>query len=79
MLRKILTVPALAIVAVMYMAITLGLVRLTLMIAEVPSFATRALARAGELGAGIIVLLGGTFIATRLAVWLFDPATGSSR
>ena len=79
MLRKILTVPALAVVAVMYMAITLGLVQLTLDIPGISSPAVRLFARCGELGAGVVALLGGTIIATRLAVWLFDPAAGSSR
>jgi hypothetical protein len=79
MARKILAIPAVLLIAGMYMCITLGMVRLTLSVGDISAAAVRALARCGELGAGVIVLLGGTFIATKFAVWLFQPAADSSR
>ena len=62
------------IVVAMYLAILLGLVRVTLMIGDISPVALHAAARCGELALGIVLLLGGTAIATRMAVWIFGPA-----
>jgi hypothetical protein len=74
MKRILLTIPAFMIVVAMYLAILLGLVRVTLMIGDISSMALHAAARCGELALGIVLLLGGTAIATRMAVWIFGPA-----
>jgi hypothetical protein len=79
MKRILLTIPAFLLVVGIYMAIVLALVRVTLMIGDIPSGATRAIARGGELALGIVLLLGGTIVATRMAVWLFRPAAEVSR
>jgi hypothetical protein len=79
MKRVLLTIPAFLIVIAMYLAILLVLVRVTLMIGDIPSVALRAAARFGELALGIVLLLGGTAFATRLAVWIFRLADGFER
>ena len=79
MKRILLTIPAFLFVVGIYMAIALALVRVSLMIGDIPSIATRAIARGGEMALGIVLLLGGTAVATRLAVWLFRPAAEVSR
>jgi hypothetical protein len=76
MKRVLLTIPAILIVVAMYLAILLGLVRVTLMIGDISSVALHAAARCGELALGIVLLLGSTAIATRMAVWIFRPANG---
>ncbi|HEY4840173.1 MAG TPA: hypothetical protein VIH72_16265 [Candidatus Acidoferrales bacterium] len=58
----------------MYLAILLGLVRVTLMIGDIASSLLRTVAGCGELMLGIVLLLGGTWITTRMAVWIFPPA-----
>jgi hypothetical protein len=57
----------------MYLAILLGLVRVTLMIGDISTLALRAAAGCGELALGMVLLLGGTALATRMAVWIFRP------
>jgi hypothetical protein len=79
MKRVLLTVPSFLIVVAMYLAILLGLVRVTLMIGDISSVALQVVARCGELALGIVLLLGGTAIATRMAVWIFRPADGIER
>jgi hypothetical protein len=74
MKRVLLTIPAFLIVVAMYLAILLGLVRVTLMIGGIASVPVHVAARCGELALGIVLLLGGTAIATRMAVWIFRPA-----
>jgi hypothetical protein len=76
MKRILLTIPAFLIVVGMYLAILLGLVRVTLMIGDIASVPIHFAARCGELALGIVLLLGGTAVATRLAVWIFRPADG---
>jgi hypothetical protein len=73
MTRYLLSLPAVAFVISMYTGILLLLVRLTVSISGIPTGALRVLAFSGEGALGIILLLGGTFIATRLAVFLFTP------
>ena len=79
MKRVLLTIPAFVIVAGIYLGILFGLVRVTLMIGEISSAVLRAASWGGELTLGIMVLLAGTFVATRMAVWLFRPASGIER
>ena len=79
MKRVLLTIPAFLIVVAMYLAILLGLVRITLMIGDIPSMAIHVAARCGELALGIVLLLGGTVLTTRVAVWIFRPADGIER
>ena len=75
MKRYLITPPALLAVIGMYLAILSALVRVTLFINAIPSDLWRSVARAGELILGIGLLLGGTLIATHLAVWLFQPSS----
>jgi len=79
MKRVLLTIPAFLIVVGMYLAILLGLVRVTLMIGDIPPGVAHAAARCGELALGVVLLLGGSAVATRTAVWLFRPAAESDR
>jgi hypothetical protein len=79
MKRVILTIPAFFLVVGIYLAILLGLVRVTLMIGDIPAGVIHAAARCGELALGVVLLLGGTFVATRMAVWLFRPTAGIDR
>lgn len=79
MKRVLLTIPAFLIVIAMYLAILMGLVRVTLMIGDIASVPIHFAARCGELALGIVLLLGGTVVATRLAVWIFRPADGIER
>jgi hypothetical protein len=74
MTRYLLSVPAVAFVISMYTAILLLLVRQTASIQGISAVAVRVLAFTGEGALGIILLLGGTLIATRLAVMLFAPS-----
>jgi hypothetical protein len=74
MRRTLLTIPAFLIVVAIYLAILLVLVRVTLMIGDISSIALHVAARCGELALGIVLLLGGTVLATRMAVWIFRPA-----
>jgi hypothetical protein len=76
MKRVLLTIPAFLFVVGMFLAILLGLVRVTLMIGDIPSGILRLAAWCGLLALGSILLLGGTAVATRVAVWLFRPAAG---
>jgi hypothetical protein len=66
-------IPFLIVIA-MYLAILLGLVRVTLIIGDISSSLWRLVAGCGELVLGIVLLLGGTWITTRMAVWRFGPA-----
>ena len=79
MKRVLLTIPAFLIVVAMYLAILMGLVRVTLIIGEISSIALHVAAECGELALGIVLLLGGTAFATRMAVWIFRPADGFER
>ncbi len=79
MKRVLLTIPAILIVIGIFLTILMGLVRITLMIGEIPSGVLRAAARCGELTLGIVLLLGGAWVATHLAVWIFGPAAGIER
>ncbi len=74
MKRVLLTIPAFLIVVGMYLTILLGLVRVTLMIGEISLAAVRAAAWCGELALGVVLLLGGAWVATHMAVWIFGPA-----
>jgi len=73
MKRVLLTIPAFLFVVGMFLAILFGLVRVSLMVGEIPSGVMHAFARCGELALGVALLLGGTTVATRMAVWLFRP------
>jgi hypothetical protein len=79
MKRALLTIPAFLIIVAMILAILFVLVRVSLTVGDIPSDFVRAAARCGELVLGVVLLLGGTFVATRLAVWLFRPAGGIER
>jgi hypothetical protein len=79
MKRALLTIPAFLIIVAMILAILFSLVRVSLMVGDISSDFVRAVARCGELVLGVILLLGGTFVATHLAVWLFRPAGGIER
>jgi hypothetical protein len=79
MKRALLTIPALLFVTGIYLTILLGLVRLTLLVGEIPSGVVHALARCGELALGVTLLLGGTYVATHLAVWIFRPDAQADR
>ena len=79
MKRALLTIPAFVMIVAMILTILFALVRVTLMVGDISSDFVRAFARCGELALGVILLLGGTFVATRLAVWLFRPAGGIER
>jgi hypothetical protein len=79
MKRVLLTIPAFLIVVGIFLTILMGLVRLTLMIGEISSTMLRAAARCGELTLGIVLLLGGIWVATHMAVWIFGPATEFDR
>jgi hypothetical protein len=74
MKRLLLIIPSLIFAVGMYMAILLGLVRITLYIREISGVVLQILAGCGELVLGTCLLLGGTFLVTRLAVWLFQPS-----
>jgi len=74
MKRVLLTIPAFLIVVGIFLTILLGLVRVTLMIGEISFSALRAVAWCGELALGVVVLLGGAWVATHMAVWIFGPA-----
>lgn len=74
MKRVLLTIPAFLIVVGIFLTILMGLVRITLMIGEIPSGALRVAARCGELALGIVLLLGAVWLATHMAVWIFGPA-----
>jgi hypothetical protein len=73
MKRILLTIPSLIFAVGMYLAILFVLVRVTLYIRQIPSGTLRTFADCGELALGSCLLLGGTFLTTRLAVWLFQP------
>lgn len=79
MKRALLTIPAFLIIVAMILAILFVLVRVSLMVGDISSDFVRAAARCGELVLGVVLLLGGTFVATRLAVWLFRPVGGIER
>jgi hypothetical protein len=79
MKRVLLTIPAFLIIVAMILAILFSLVRVSLMVGDISSDILRAAARCGELVLGVILLLGGTFLATHLAVWLFRPSGGIER
>lgn len=79
MKRVLLTIPALLLVTGIYLAILLGLVRVTLMVGNIPVGMLHALARCGELVLAVTLLLGGTFVATRTAVWIFRPSADADR
>jgi hypothetical protein len=79
MKRVLLTIPAFLTIVAMILAILFALVRVSSMVGDISSDAIRAAARCGELALGVILLLGGTFVATHMAVWLFRPAGGIER
>jgi len=79
MKRVLLTIPALAIVTGIYLTILLGLVRVTLLVGNITGGVMHALAGFAELVLAILLLLGGTFVATRTAAWIFGPAGETSR
>jgi len=79
MKRALLTIPAFLMIVAMILAILFALVRVSLMVGDISSDFVRAAARCGELALGVILLLGGTFVTTRMAVWLFRPAGGIER
>lgn len=79
MKRVLLTIAAFLIVVGMYLTILLGLVRVTLMISEIPAGLMHAGARCAELALGVALLLGGSWVATHMAVWIFRPADGIER
>lgn len=74
MKRVLLTIPAFLIVIGMFLTILMGLVRVTLMIGEISSGLLKVAAHCGELALGVVVLLGGSWVATHMAVWIFGPA-----
>jgi hypothetical protein len=76
MARYLLSIPAVAFVIAMYTGILLLLVRLTISITGISAVVLRVLAFTSEAALGIILLLVGTVIATRLAVLLFAPSKG---
>jgi hypothetical protein len=79
MKRLLLTIPAFLIIVAMILAILFALVRVSLTVGNITSHAIRAAARFGKLVLGVILLVGGTFVATRMAVWLFRPADTTNR
>lgn len=79
MKRALLTIPAFVMIVAIILTILFALVRVTLMVGDISSDFVRAIARCGELALGVILLLGGTFVATRLAVWLFQPTDTTNR
>jgi len=79
MKRVLLTIPAFLIVIGMFLTILMGLVRVTLMIGEIPSGALRVAARCGEMALGVVLLLGYAWMATHMAVWIFGPANRIER
>jgi hypothetical protein len=78
MKRVLLTIPAFLLVVAMFLAILFALVRVSLMIGDIPAGVTHAAARCGEIIIGVALLLGGTSIATRIAVWIFRPVRSGS-
>lgn len=78
-MKRVLTIPALAIVTGIYLTILLGLVRVTLLVGNIAGGVMHALAGCGELVLAILLLLGGTLVATRAAVWIFGPAGETTR
>jgi hypothetical protein len=79
MKRVLLTIPALLVVVGIYLTILLGLVRVSMLVGDIPAGLLHALARCGELALGVALLLGGTMAATRAAVWIFGPAAEADR
>lgn len=79
MKRALLTIPAFLTIVAMILTILFVLVRVTLMVGDISSDVVRAAARCGELVLGVMLLLGGTFVATRIAVWLFRPTDTTNR
>jgi F0F1-type ATP synthase membrane subunit c/vacuolar-type H+-ATPase subunit K len=79
MKRALLTIPAFLTIVAMMLAILFALVRVSLAVGNITSDAIRAAARCGELVLGVILLLGGTFVATRKAVWLFQSTDTTNR
>jgi hypothetical protein len=74
MKRALLTIPALLIVAGIFLTILLRLVRVTLMIGDISFVVARTAAWCVELALGVVLLLGGAWVATHMAVWIFGPA-----
>ncbi len=74
MTRYLISISAVGFVIAMYTGILLLLVRLTISINEISALGLRALASTAEGALGIVLLLGGTYITTRLAVLLFAPS-----
>jgi hypothetical protein len=79
MKRVLLTIPAFLIVVGMFLTTLMALVRVTLMIAEISFVVARIAAWCGELALGVVLLLGGAWVATHMAVWIFRPAAGIDR
>ena len=79
MKRVLLTIPSFLIVVGMFLTILMGLVRVTLMIANISFAVARAAAWCGELALGVTLLLGAAWVATHMAVWIFRPAGGIDR
>jgi hypothetical protein len=79
MKRVLLTIPALLLVTGIYLAVLLGLVRVTLMVGDISNGVLHALARCGELALAVALLLGGTYVATHAAVWIFRPDAKTDR
>jgi hypothetical protein len=79
MKRVLLAIPAFAMIVAVILAILFVLVRVSLMVGDISSDLLRAAARCGELVLGVLLLLGGTLVATRIAVWLFRPTETTNR
>jgi hypothetical protein len=77
MKRILLTIPSALFAIGMYLAILFALVRATLYIRQIPGGVLQLLAGCCELALGSALLLTGTFLTTRLAVWLFQPSSGA--
>ena len=74
MKRALLTIPALLIAVGMFLTILMGLVRVTLIIGDISFVVARTAAWCGELALGVVLLLGGAWVTTHMAVWIFRPA-----
>jgi hypothetical protein len=79
MKRALLTIPGFLLIVAIFLAILFVLVRVSLTVGDISSDFVRVAARCGELALGVLLLLGGTSVATRTAVWLFGPIAEANR
>jgi ABC-type sulfate transport system permease subunit len=70
----LLTILSLPFAVSVYIAILFGLTHITLFVHNISSAALQIFAGCGALAAGSMLLLGGTILTTRLAVWIFQPS-----